>query len=252
MDEQITDQHYSRESTPFVRCVVFLVVGLVFAMVFPVMVNAAIAVINTNDGLWDSNWGGPMRVDGDDAGVDDAHDIDTFWVNTDAASPTTYYFGVSTVAPLQTNYGFRFCIKVDCNGDGDVTDVEDKVLEVNPADTLYDVNGNSSNPWEQNSSDDGEFVGRFMEAKTNTTGSISWAGCMASNPVIKAEVRDGFCPDQGILYDETELREYDLPTAVRLRSLTARGIGIGGGMLLALGAWLLGRPLFRRTSSDLL
>jgi len=195
---------------------------LIMVCTFPNVVNAAIAVIDTNNGSWDSSsWGNPIRVDGDDAGIDDDLDIDTFWVNTDAASPSTYYFGISTVSPLRTSGGPRFCIKVDCNGDGDVTDAEDKVLEANPGDTYYDLNGNSSAVWDTNAATDGEFIGRFMETKTNTSGSISWAGCFADNPVIKAEVRDGFCPNQGTLYDETELREYDLPTVTRLQDFSA-------------------------------
>ncbi|MBN1538458.1 MAG: hypothetical protein JW908_17110 [Anaerolineales bacterium] len=195
---------------------------LLFVCVFPNVVKAAIAVIDTNNGSWDSSsWGNPMRVDGADAGIDDDLDIDTFWVNTDAASPSTYYFGISTVNALRSSGGVRFCIKVDCNGDGDVTDAEDKVLEANPGDTYYDENGDSDTPFDTNAATDGEFIGRFMEAKTNTSGSISWAGCFTDNPVIKAEVRDGFCPNQGTLYDETVLREYGLPTATRLQDFSA-------------------------------
>jgi hypothetical protein len=95
-------QQQSRKFGWYSRLLILLGVCLMLIGGLPVIVNAAIAVINTNDGAWDANWGAEMRVDGDDAGVDDDLDIDTFWVNSDAASPTTYYFGVSTVAALRT------------------------------------------------------------------------------------------------------------------------------------------------------
>jgi hypothetical protein len=213
-----------------------VVIGLLLIAGFPAIAKAAIAVIHTDDGQWDSNWGTPLRVDGDDPGIADDVDIDTLWVNTDLASPTTYYFGVSTVSPLRTSGGVRICVKVDCNGNGSVSDAEDRVLELNPGDTYYDVVGNDPNNWEQNPGSHGEFIGRFVEARTNNTGSISWSSCMASNPVIKAEVRDGFCPNQGTLYDETELRGYDLPTAVTLSSFSAASqagwVGLLAGLLV--------------------
>lgn len=238
MQKMFAQQNGLRRLSLSLRFAGMLVLCLTLASVFPGVVRAAIAVINTNDGAWDSNWGNPLRVDGDDPGVADDLDIDTFWVNTDGATPSTYYFGLSTVAPLRTYGGVRVCVKVDCNGDGDVTDAVDKSLEINPGDTYYDTNGNSSSPWEINSAADGEFIGRFLEARTNASGSISWAGCMASNPVIKAEVRDWFCPNEGTMYDETVLRGYDLPTAVRLQDFSARAGGAGWSNWL-LGSWLL-------------
>ncbi len=101
-----------------VRLIGIIVVCLVLASTAPAVVRAAIAAINTNDGAWDSNWGTPMRIDGDDAGIEDDVDIDTFWVNTNAASPTMYYFGVSTVTALRAGGGTRICVKVDCNNNG--------------------------------------------------------------------------------------------------------------------------------------
>jgi hypothetical protein len=234
-----------KQSRKFVRRVPLfsiIVTCLVLIGALPIAVDAAIAVIDTNNGAWDTGWGTPMRVDGDDAGVDDDLDIDTFWVNSDAASPTTYYFGVSTVAPLHSSGGVRICILMDCNGDGDVTDVEDKSLELNPGDTYYDANGDSSFPYDTNPSTDGEFVGRYAEAKTNTSGSISWATCMNQNPVVKAQVRGGFCPTDGTLYDETELRGYDRATAIRMRAVSSRVSGVWllvGGLVLAGAATLV-------------
>lgn len=225
MDKKINDKNISRMLARRSRIIGIIVACLVLAIAFPGIVRAAIAVINTTDGSWDGGWGNPMRVDGDDAGVTDDVDIDTFWVNTDASSPTTFYFGVSTVDPLRTYGGVRICVKVDCNGDNDFTDAEDRVLEINPGDTIYDVIGDNSG-WELNSADDGEFVStRYMEARTNNSGSIVWSGCMASNPLIKAEVRDDFCPNDGTLYDETVPRSYDLPTAIRLQNISVRAAG---------------------------
>lgn len=211
-----------------VRLIGIIVVCLVLASTAPAVVRAAIAAINTNDGAWDSNWGTPMRIDGDDAGIEDDVDIDTFWVNTNAASPTMYYFGVSTVTALRAGGGTRICVKVDCNNNGFVTDAADRVLELNPGDTYYDVAGNNSDTWEAVPNTDGEFVNtRYVEARTNNSGSLSWAGCMASNPLMQAEVRDGFCPDQGTAYDATELRRYDLPTAIQLNQASARSSNEG-------------------------
>ena len=225
MEHKITNRRNSQTFIRHTKIIGFIVASLVFVGAFTGIVKAAIAIINTNDGAQDSNWGTPLIVDGDDAGVADDLDIDTFWVNTDAASPTTYYFGVSTVSPLRTAGGVRICIKMDCNGDGDVTDAADRVLEINPSDTIYDVAGNSSSTYEANAATDGEFVGRYIEARTNNSGSISWAGCMAGNPVIQAEVRDGFCPDLGTLYDATELRAYT-PSATYY-ALTISRVGNG-------------------------
>lgn len=229
------------------RLIGIIVVCLVLASTAPAVVRAAIAAINTNDGAWDTNWGTPMRIDGDDAGIEDDVDIDTFWVNSNAASPTMYYFGVSTVTALRTSGGTRVCIKVDCNNNGLVTDAADRVLELNPGDTYYDVAGNNSNTWELTPSTDGEFVNtRYVEARTNNSGSLSWVGCMASNPLIQAEVRDGFCPDQGTAYDATEPRRYDLPTAVQLSQASARSgneglinLALVFGLLLAGGLMLI-------------
>lgn len=210
---------------------------MLIAGIFPGAVRAAIAVINTDDGSWDSGWGTPLRVDGDDGAVADDRDIDTLWVNTNSSSPDTYYFGLSTVSNMSTIAGITACVKVDCNGNSLFNDAEDKILELNPNDEYYEVEGSGSLD-DTNASTTGEFIGRFAEAHTDSSGSISWAACLSGNPLIKAETRDGFCPDEGTLYDETEPRAYNIPTAVTLQSFTARAGGLGQPGWLS-GTWSL-------------
>ncbi len=243
-DSRNNDQRSSRRSRTIVAV---CVVGLLLAIGLPGAVIAAIGVINTNDGLWDSNWGTPLRVDGDDGGVADGFDIDTFWVNTDAASPTTYYFGLNTVAAPDANA--FVCFKVDCNDNDVFTDNADRGLEYDQGnDWTTEYTGDGAT-FEYLPNSDGELVNtRYMEAKMTQGGTVDWTACMAGDHKIKAEVRDGMCPSNGTMRDDTEP---GYPTAVTLTRFTASTPGDVNGLVLplalvALAAGGLGLALQRR------
>ena len=198
-----------------------VILGLLAVIAVPGIAFAAIATIDTDDNTWDSNWGTPMRVDTTIG--PDGYDIDTFWVNTDAASPTVYYFGLTTVGPLADDAIVYFWI--DCNDNNVFTDNADRVIEYDPLnDWVTEYTGDEATI-EFAPDANGEVIGgNSVEVQTNNTGDVSWASCQVGNHSIKAEIWNDIItnvPDSSAAQSSTVPRIYDLPTAVALQSISA-------------------------------
>jgi len=200
-----------------------LILGLFIITSLVSTAAAKIAPINTNDNVWDSNWGNPMHIDtiSGPAGFD----IDTFWVNTDASSPTTYYFGLSTIGTLDTNAIVYFFI--DCNDNNSFTDPVDRILEYDPLnDWVTEYTGDESTT-EFGADTDGEKISSggndSVEVMTTNAGTVSWSTCQLANHQIKAEIWNDIItnvPDSSPSQSSTPPRVYDLPTAVTLNNVT--------------------------------
>lgn len=222
-----------------------VIFGLLLIVAVPTVVMAAIAAVDTNDGAWDSNWGTPLRVDSISGPA--GYDIDTFWVNTDAASPSVYYFGLTTVGSLANDAIVYFWI--DCNDNDVFTDNADRIIEYDPlndwvteysGDEILIELGPDPDP-------NGEVIGgNSVEVQTNNTGDVSWASCQGGNHSIKAEIWNDIITnvaDSSPSQSGTVPRTYDLPTAVTLNSFAAKSTNPGlsyvafSVLLLGIVAW---------------
>lgn len=224
-----------------------VIFGLLVVIAIPSIAFAAIATINTTDGIWDSNWGTPMRVD-TTIGPDN-YDIDTFWVNTDAASPTVYYFGLTTVGLLADDAIVYFWI--DCDDNNVFTDNADRVIEYDPLnDWVTEYTGDEATI-EFAPDANGEVIGgNSVEVQTNNTGDVSWASCQMGNHNIKAEIWNDIITnvpdtDSSATQSSTDPRIYDLPTAVALTSFTINTSDTWPVYAALIGILLLGAMVWR-------
>lgn len=205
----------------------------------PVSVLAALGTINPNDGAVDANWGTPMGAGTLSPG--NQYEIVNFYVNTDASTPTRFYFRWETAGALTSKFDF-LKVSLDCNNNNSYSDAVDVFVEILPSGSAgdkYVVSRGSGGATDSSGSPTNlvERVGNNVEVAPTVGPNVDWSACLASNPTIFAESINFGGPGR----DVTTKRVYNLPTAITLSSFGAQSSGtpLMAGMAL-LGLLLVG------------
>jgi hypothetical protein len=194
---------------------VILVIALAFSNLVILPMLAAIGSINANDGQVDPNWGASFDTGTSNPGS--PYELVNFYVNTDAAIPTRFYFRWETMGTINGSFD-QVVALLDCNGNGGYADSSDLFVRYTPNNSpnvdlveVYQGDWSANDAYFPNSIY-GELVGNNIEVSPPVTGTVNWSACLASDPTIKAEVWDiSFPPTK---HDETSGKVYILnPTA---------------------------------------
>lgn len=234
-----------------------LLVILAAVLLLPVVVWAAFASIDTDDGGIDPDWVGIttfFQSGANNPGIDDAYEIKEAKVTRESDN-SFWYFQVILYGQLPLDNLTSVEARISCDGDADFDSAEDKIVLYYHADPA--TNDNSiecqaddypacSTNGETQGSDFGEEVavgdGTYSyewKADISDAGGIDWSTCDGQE-TLQFTVAD----ETGSTYDTTPTRGFDAPTVVRFRRLRATPTFMAGLTVLlglSLAAVVLGR-----------
>ena len=225
-----------------------VVLGFGLALMLPATAFAVFASINTDDAAIDADWAsvGVFLTSPNEAMADG---VDIAQAKVVRESDNSYwYFQVILYGQLPQDNLTSLEAHVSCDGNAVFTGAEDKYVlyyHANPStnDNVIECEGNDypacSNGEMLKGSDFGEEVavgdGTYAyEWRTDIAnpGGISWTTCNGQE-TLQFAVADA----SGTTYDSTTTRQFDVPTAIQMQSLVARGSAPGAmpGIAIALG-----------------
>lgn len=210
----------------------FLALAIVLSLTGAALA-AKVAIDTTND-VWDAGWGTVFMTDanGDSTGPAGT-DIQEFYVNVNPAEDE-YYLGVILDAAPPND--IHYVADIDCDDDSLRNEEEDAiVLAYADFSGQFGGAGAGDASYTYASTNQGEIVSinRF-ESRSHSSVIYPQATCFAGNRSFRLRS----CDNRGCstVYDETNIRYLDLPTAVTLQSITANN---NSSFLLAAAVFFL-------------
>ncbi len=228
--------------------ILLVVLGLSVALMLPATALAVFASINTDDGVIDADWASVgVFLTSPNGAMADSVDIAQAKVVRESDN-SYWYFQVILYGQLPQDNSTSLEARISCDGNAVFTGAEDKYAlyyHANPStnDNAIECEGTDypacSNGEMLKGADFGEEVavgdGTYAyEWKTDIAnpGGISWATCNGQETLQFA-----VAGADGTTYDSTTTRQFDVPTAIQMQHLAARGSATGAvpGIAIALG-----------------
>ena len=208
-------------------------------LVMVIFLAAALAIpalarhfpLNTDDGQIDPLWYTSPYISDPQGDVSNtAFDIVGAWIEVDDDPPSEFNFRIklATLIPVDGLVTAR----LDCNNDGDFTDLQDKIVDYdsNFNEVIVSDGDEENGAWDTFEETFGEWIAPVdyewkAEVITGVADTPDWTDCLSAPIKVKFETRQVY--DSGPeTIDSTDVREYNAPAAVRLVNLQARSTGL--------------------------